>query len=328
MTGSALTYAESSWESIHGNGTEAENRINWTMETLVKARALASTEQQDWSKASELLKQGNGWLDEAEVFMQSISAIEASLESARRDAPGEISAAQADITAGWKYINAYDEDIRESLEDDLRQAEKKVNAAGEELRKDQADYLMVVKLAKEANDSADKILAQARSEHEAAERMRSKAASALRDARSRVSIAAEYIRDHPVDAGEEARRHLANADTALRQAETALDLNTQISLAETAENAAESAYSSARSGVERAWQRRQPVLPPIIILPGGGSHSEGPSWGSRRSSPWSSGGGGGGRGGHTGGGGGGSTGWGAGRGGGGGSRGGGGSTRW
>ena len=299
------------------------------MEALDKARAAASMEQQDWLKASELLKQGSTWLDEAEVFMQSISAIEASLETARRDAPGEISAAQADIAAGWKYINAYDEDIRESLEDDLRQAEKKVKAAGEELRKDKADYLMVVKLAKEANDSADKILAQARSEHEAAERMRSKAASALRDARSRVSIAAEYLRDHPMDAGEEARRHLANADTALRQAEIAVDVDTQISLAETAENAADSAYSSARSGVERAWQRRQPVLPPIIILPGGGYHSEGPSWGSRRSSPWSSGGGGGGGGGHSGGGGGGgSTGWGAGRGGGGGGRGGGGSTRW
>jgi uncharacterized membrane protein YgcG len=321
-------YAESSWESIQGNGTEAENRINWTLEALEKARSAASLDQQNWEQASEAVKQGNTWLNEAGSFMHSISAIETSLEAARRDAPGEISAAQVDITGAWKYINAYDEDIRESLEDDLHAAEKKLNSANEELHKDKADYLMVVKLAREANESADKILAQARSEHEAAERMRTRAASALRDARSRFSIAREYIQDHPVDAGDEARRHLANADTSLRQAEVSSDLNSQIALAETAENAANSAYSSARSRVDEAWRRRQqPFVPPVIIVPGGGYRGGGPSWGSRRSSPWSSGGGGGGRSG-----GGGSTGWGAGRGGGGGGggggRGGGGSTRW
>ena len=153
-------------------------------------------------------------------------AIETSLEAARRDAPGEISAAQADITKAWKYINAYDEDIRESLEDDLREAEKKLNTASEELNKEKADYLMVVKLAREANDSADKILAQARTEHEAAERMRSKAASALRDARSRVSIAREYIQDHHHGYWEmRPGVYLVPLYTALRQAEAASDSN-------------------------------------------------------------------------------------------------------
>jgi uncharacterized protein YoxC len=192
-------YAESSWESIQGNGTEAENRVDWTLEALDTAKKAGSDAEQDWSKAMEMVKQGNTWMDEADSFMHSMTAIENDLEAARKDAPGEIEAAETDVVQAWRYINTYDPDIRESLEDDLRAAEKKLSTASEELHQNKVDYLKVVKLAREANDSADKILIQARSEHEAAERMRSKAASSLRDARSSVSVAREYIQDHSQD---------------------------------------------------------------------------------------------------------------------------------
>ena len=314
------TYAESSWESVRGNGTEAENRIDWTLDALEDARIAASMEQQEWQSALELLNQGNAWLDEAETFMQSMAALESNLVEARREAPGEIEAAQADITRAWQYINRYDEDIRESLEDDLRDAERKLNAARDEFQQEKPDYLKVVKLAEESNDAADKILAQARTEHETAERLRAKAAVALRDARSEVSIAREYIRDHIRDAGDEARRLLSGAETALRQAETAADINARISLAEKAKNDAARAYSSARNRVSAEYERRRPPIPPVIVIPGGGF---GGGWGSRRSSPRRSGGGFGGGFGGGGRGGGGSTGW-----GGGGGRGGGGSTGW
>jgi len=304
------TYAESSWESIQGNGSEAENRVDWALDALKDARTASSMENQDWSRAQELVRQGNAWMDEAESFMHSIFALKTSLEEARKDSSGEINAAQTDISSAWKYINAYDEDIRESLEDDLREAERKLTAATAQLHQEKADYLLTVKLAREANESADKILAQARTEHETAQRLRSKAVSALRDARSRISIAGEYIQDHRSDAGDEAGNYLNNAVNTLHQAETSPDLNTRISLAEQAENTAASAYSLARQRVNNAWERR-PGLPPIIVLPGGGYSNRGPSWGSRRSSPFGSGG--------SRPGGGGSTGWGAGRGGGGGS---------
>jgi hypothetical protein len=207
----------------------------------------------------ELLKQGNSWLEEAESFMHSISAIEKDLEAARRDSPGEINAAQTDITSAWQYINAYDEDIRESLEDDLREAEKKLNSASEELRKT-TDYLKVVKLARESNESADRFWCRR------VVSMRLPSGRAPKPPLPcgtpfRVSIAREYIQDHSRDAGEEARSLLVTADSALRQAETASDLNTQISLAEKAENAASRAYSSARAGVESSWGGRLPVCP-------------------------------------------------------------------
>ncbi|MBI4285819.1 MAG: TPM domain-containing protein [Chloroflexi bacterium] len=311
------TYAEPSWDSIRGNGTEAENRVDWVLEAQDAARATASVEQQEWHKALQLTQEANAWLDEAESFMRSISALEVSLAAARRDAPIEIAAAQADIAKAWAYINSYDEDIRESLEDDLREAERKLRISNDELRKEKPDYLEVCKLAREANESADRVLAQARNEHEAAERLRARAAGALRDARTAVSRAKEYLEDHGRDVGAEARSYLTDAHAALQQAETATDLDTRISFAEKAEGAANSAYKLARSSVARSREWHPPPMPPIIISthtgPRGGG---GPSWGSRRSSPFGSGGG--------------STSWGSGRAGGfrvGGGR-GGGSTGW
>jgi uncharacterized membrane protein YgcG len=278
-------YAETSWESIRGNGTEAENRIDWTQEALEDARAGISMEQQEWQKALELVQQGHDWMNEAESLMHSITALEASLTAAERDAPQEIEAAQVDITRAWQYINQYDEDIRESLEDELRQAESVLESAREEFNKEKADYLKTVKLAEEANTAADKILAQARSEHEAAERLRQKAASAIRDARYRVSIAREYIQDHAREAGSDARTYLSSAESALRQAEGTADLEARITYAGKAENAAAAAYSSARSRVAEAWDRRQAAIPPVIFIPGGGGWWGGSTWGSRRGSP-------------------------------------------
>lgn len=300
------TYAPSSWQSIVGNGTEAENRINWALESLEAARAAATMEQQDWKKGLEILQTSNSWLDEAESFLRSIAALEVNLAAAQRDAPGEISAAQADISKAWDYIHKYDEDIRESLEEDLRQAERKLESATNELKKEKADYLEVCQQAREANASADKILAEARNEHEATERVRAKAATALRDARASVSKAKEYIEDHSRDVAGTAKEYLRDAQDELFHAERASDPSVRVSHAEKAESAAETAYSMAREDVARAERSRQerrdiegrpwgsPSVGRRSVGGGGGRFSRGGG-----SSDWGSGGGGGG----------GSTGW-------------------
>jgi hypothetical protein len=251
--------------------------------------------------------------------------------------PHEIEAAHADVNKAREYINRYDEDIRESLEDDLRTAEKKNDLAREELKQEKPDYFKVCKLAREANEAADKILIQARDEHEAAEGLRAKAASTRRDASAKVSIARTYIEVHHPVVRSEARNYLINATEALRQADTAIDTNSQISLASKAESAADQAYSLAQRDVNSTTMNipniGTPNVPttstiPTILIPPMGRPSGGvSSWGSKRSSRPSSGG----IIGRIGRGGGGSSGWGS-RGGGfssgGGSRGGGGSSGW
>ncbi|MCX5970657.1 MAG: hypothetical protein NTV14_04030, partial [Coprothermobacterota bacterium] len=288
-------YAEPSWESVRGNGTEAENRVSWALDAYDDARSANGMEQQEWHKALELVEKGNNWLTEAESLMKSISELEVNLIAERQNAPNEINAAQSDVATAWEYINRYDEDIRESLEDDLRSAEKKNDLAREELKIAKPDYYKVSKLAREANEAADKILIQARDEHEAVERLRAKAVSSRREARAKVSMAMEYVEDHAEVVRNEARSYLNNAVEALQQADTTADINSQISLATKAESAADQAYSLSQRDVANSWEGHQTTsdmpnldLPDIIstiLLPTiGSSPRHNAPWGSRRSS--------------------------------------------
>lgn len=290
----AVNYAETAWEPIRGNGTEAENRATWAVEALADARELAGPGVQEWQKAAELVESGNKWLNEAGSLIDSISILEANLVRAKQDIPGEISAAQTDISKAWEYIARYDDDIRESLEDELRAAENNNNLAKEESNKSRPDYLAACKLAREAHEAADRILLQARNEHEAAERLRSQVISTARDAAVRVSIAKKYIEDHHEVVQTGARNSLKNAEEALQQANAVVEVNTKISLATRAESLAKEAYSLAQSDVNNSWQKPSqtigssgPGIPPIIIpnlpKPTTGHSSGGSgSWGTPR----------------------------------------------
>jgi uncharacterized membrane protein YgcG len=290
----AVNYADTAWEPIRGNGTEAENRATWAIEALADARELAGSAVQEWQKAVELVESGNKWLSEAQSLIDSISLLEANLVRARKDVPGEIEAAQADITKAWEYIKRYDDDIRETLEDELKAAENNNNLAKEELYKSRPDYLAACKLAKEANEAADRILIQARNEHEAAERLRNQVVSTARDASVRLSITRKYIEDHHEVVQTAARNSLINAEEALRRADAVVEVNEKISLATRAESLAREAYSLAQNDVNNSWQKpsqtyrsSEPATPPIIIpnlpRPTTGHSSGGSgSWGTPR----------------------------------------------
>jgi uncharacterized membrane protein YgcG len=279
-------YAASSWESIQGNGTEATNRVNWSLKALQAAQqAATSFDTGEWKKGNDAAKEANVWLDEAESEMRSISARKKGLEAARRDAPNEIQAAASDITKAREYIARYDADIRESLETDLDGAQQALASAEVELRRDQPDFIKVVKLARQANETADQILVAARSEHEVAERLRQQAASALRDGKRAVSKAKEYIEDHSSDVSRYGKSKLSDAQGDLREAETSTSLNSQIKYGQSAEKLADSAYAKAKSDVNDAEEERRPRYTPSYSRPpspsrssGGGGGSSG--WGS------------------------------------------------
>jgi uncharacterized membrane protein YgcG len=274
-----MEYAESTWESVRGNGTEAENRIDWATDAYHEAVLAAKHEEQDWLKAMDMVEKGNNWLTEAESLIKSIIELEINLKAAERDFPAEIDAAEADIKKACDYINKYDDDIRESLEDDLRAAEKKVEESRSELNKEKPDFFMVCRLAREANESADNILIQARNEHEAAERLRAKAASAKRDATSKVSIAKEYIQDHSGVVKTQAKKSLADAEDSLRLFDTVVDTEMKIALAEKSQKAAEKAYTLAK----RDFNNASTVIPIFIPTPFAARNAPPSSWGTRYS---------------------------------------------
>gem|GEM_PF-1627084 len=344
----SAAFAESSWKSIRGNGTEAENRVNWAIQALSDAKKKA--ESQGWEEAQSLITKGNSFLDEAESFMRSIVALKQSLEAAMANAGKEIESAAIDIQKAIDFIKA-DEDARASLVDDLKPAKRALEDAKAEFALEKPDYIKVVKLAQQANSTADEVLAKARSQHEAVERLKAKAASTLRSASTAVSKAAEYIEDHSGDVSSTAEKYLSDARSIFEEAKTASTYEDRIELAEKAEKYADKAYEKAESDVSDAEDARRPHYQSTGGYGGWGtqSYNPGPTIRPdppaprprpRRDDDSSSGGGFGGFGkppggggstnwGRTGGGGGGSTNWGTSRGGGGGgSRGGGGSTGW
>lgn len=252
----SLNFAESSWESVRGNGTEAEERLDWSIESLKTVETLADMKHQEWAEAEETLQEIEKSLNEADSMMRSIVALETNLHKAKNDAPSELNAAESDIGKAWKYISEYDDDIPESFEDELQEAEALLGSAKEELGKNKPDYLQVVKSAQSANSFADKILDKSRTEHEKAERLRQKAVSLMRDANSEYSKAKEYIEDHSGDVESPAKESLSQAHRYLVGLGNAGTTEKQIEVAETAERLAKEAYAKAKKDVDDAEEER------------------------------------------------------------------------
>jgi uncharacterized membrane protein YgcG len=289
----AEQYNEDSWQSVQGNGTEAENRVIWALQALEQARQACDEQQQEWHLALELISNANVWLDDSQALISSLFKLEENLKIEQSAAPREIAAAKADIDLAWDYINKYDEDIRESLEEELKVAEEKNNLAGEELGSEKPDYFKVNKLAREANESADRILAQARNEHEAAVRLRAKAESTKRDASAKVSIVREYINDHRAVVKSSAIGYLNSAEVTLKQVESAGNAQDQLSLAKKAEADADKAYKIAKEDVNGSFQGPWPIsgntttgtsidIAPILWTALGSILSNSGNWGSQR----------------------------------------------
>lgn len=245
-------YASSSWQSVQGNGTEAEARSAWVKNALDEARSLSSMERQEWAEAEKLISEISKRLAEAESFMRSIVALEKSLREAKKDAPAEIEAAEADIRKAWDFIRAHDDDVPDNFETELQKAEKVLVQSKTEMEQEKPDYLEVVKLAQTANTSADKILEKSRSEHEKAERLRRQAASTWRDAKAAYSKAKEYAEDHTSDMEGTTKQRLAEASVALSKIGGIASVEVQIAMAQEAEKFAKEAYKMAVRDVDEA----------------------------------------------------------------------------
>jgi len=233
--------------------------------------------QQEWVNALAPLQDGNLALDKAQSLLRSITQLESNLQKAKDNAPQEVAAAQADIDQAAQYLHQYDEDMRKSLESDLRTAAGVLADAKAELEQSLPDYLRVVELATKANQAADGILREATSEHEAAERLRRQAKSVLGQAQAAVSQADEYHDDHSSDVESSAENSLSSAKRALQQATSSRSSQDRLAYATTALEHANQAYSQAKSDVDDAEERRRPHYSSGGF---GSSYGGSSSWGS------------------------------------------------
>lgn len=253
----SAAYAETSWEAIVGNGSEAEEHGEVAVAALEAGRAAVTMEEQRWGDAERAVQEGNDALGHAEALARAIVELEERIKVAQREAPAEIKAAQADIDRAKAYEREHDADIDDVMKGEIRKAEVMLGQARDELAKPMPDFLRVVKLAQEANAHADQILATSRSQHESAERLRRQATSAVREAETAVSRARNYIGSHSSDVEHSARGTLASAEANLSSAQRASDAKERLAYAERAETEANEAYRKAKHDVDEAEEERR-----------------------------------------------------------------------
>lgn len=211
-------YAEDSWVSIAGNGTEAEKRFAEADALIAQVQAAASMEAQNWDEASMLITEVNSLVRDGSDLLRAITERESHLARAKETAQAEVDAAQRDIDAAADFEQQHDGDIRDSVRDDIASAREILEQARDELARPMPNYLRVVDLALEANKAADDAYALCASDHEAAERLRHQAQSSLQVTEASIAKAERFIRNHSSDMKHSARSELARAKELLDSA--------------------------------------------------------------------------------------------------------------
>lgn len=246
------SYGESSARPVLGNGTEASKRFTAASKSLDTARINAVKGTEKWDKANKAVAQGNLLIADATSLLDAITSRLKHLGVAKASAASEIEAAQADIAKAESYIGQFDDDIQDSLWEDLKKADGMLEEARQLLVVDKPDYLKVVEKALEANSFADRIYAEAASEHEAAERMRRLSVETLQQAEAAESKARRFIDNHRSDVSGSAERDAEHAAQLLAAARQVTGTERILQAAQKALDAANAAYRDAKSDFDQA----------------------------------------------------------------------------
>jgi len=195
-------YAESSWEDIRGNGTEAQKAADHAFRLWQEATALNSLSPdspQDFTGAQTRIHQANQLLDQARQLITAIMERLKNLQESQRIAQDEIATAERDVQTGRAFIAQHDPDVTPAPEAALRKAQELVSEASAEAQKAKPDWIKVVALARQANDMADESLADARSQQEAMQARRLKLRTIAQQAQASLSKASNFASVHRAD---------------------------------------------------------------------------------------------------------------------------------
>lgn len=243
-------YAESSWDDIAGNGSQAEAALEEMRKALVEGRTAATMEQQCWADAEADVLWGSDASGRADALLAAIASLEERLKTAERSARPEIDAAATDLERAAAYEHQHDADVDDAMKAEIATARTTLERARVALAEAKPDFLEVVRLAKEANSHADRILAKCQSEVEAAERLWQKATSVFRDAEAAVAKAGSYISSHSHDVQSIASSGYRTASASLSRARLMHDPQTKLADAQHAKREADEAYQQARRDVD------------------------------------------------------------------------------
>lgn len=195
-------YAESSWHDIRGNGTEAQSsadRAQALWEEASSLNSLVEDSAQDFNQAQSLIKESYARLDRARTLISAIIDRLKNIQESHRTAQTEITSAAHDIQIGQSFVQSYDRDITPHPAELLKTASSLLEEARKEATQPKPDWIAVVAKARSANDTADKALQEARSQHEAIEARRMKLDTLLQQAAASVSRVVNFATVHKSD---------------------------------------------------------------------------------------------------------------------------------
>lgn len=218
-------YAEESWRDIRGNGTEAQRAADlaftlWQQAT--EQNSVTPESPQDFDAARQLIDQANESLGRARELVGAIVSRLENIRESQRVAADEIAAAQRDITSGQKFVAQFDPDISPNPAELLAEAARLLEAARTEMSRPKPNWIEVVALARKANDTADRALANARSEQQAMEARRLKVKTASQQSDAALSRATNFATVHRADISSEVFTLLNRAQEASKQAAASL----------------------------------------------------------------------------------------------------------
>lgn len=212
-------YAESTWQDIRGNGTEAQHEADHAFDLWQSAsrlNELSSDSVQDFTAAKGQIAQAQSSISTAKELIVAILDRLRHLKESQRTAQAEIQAAQTDISGGRSFVTAYDLDISVQPADMLAQAESLLAGAKEEVAKPKPDWIEVVSLARQANDLADKALSDARTQEEAMQARRQKLGTVSQQAEASLSRVSNFASVHRSDVDSAVLEAIASAQASMQ----------------------------------------------------------------------------------------------------------------
>ncbi len=208
------TYADPDWQAVAPNLDEASKRVAAVRAAVDAGRAAVTAGE--GPKAAAAAQAGQDALAQGARFLDAIDALAKELDAAAAAVASQLTTAEQDIARAKAASGAKGADPSAAAR--VAQAEQLLADARTALNPPKPDVTTALDKARQADKTADDVLAQVRSAQEAAARAAAQLDASVRTAQASVTRAGGLIATRRGAVGAEARTRLAEAQRHLDQA--------------------------------------------------------------------------------------------------------------
>ena len=248
-------YAEASYHSVVGNGSEAEV-LQHDLLQLIEA-SLADIQSQDWKEAAAKLAHAVDVWEQIETLLLAVVSLCDQLVKTKKAAEDEVTEAKRSIVVAENCLSNNPKFATAKYRSDLDEAARLVSEAEALAQATLPDVVRILALATKADAFADDTLAltqdavaQAKRQAERAERMR-------QDALGRVDEVRQYLASHRSDVSSTESSRLNQIEAELATLRRHTDVQSIIMLAGQVTGNLDGILQSAKRSVSDAENRRE-----------------------------------------------------------------------